>query len=106
MPWVPGAVIALAVALAAPSLTTGLSADDWYQKVIGTGPVLPGMTRRPLDLFSFADGNPKHTAALVDAGIFPWWTDSELKLTFFRPLTALTHQTDWALWSESVELPL
>jgi len=100
----PALAILLGVALAAPSLTAGLSADDWLHELYAVGPRLPGMTRRPLDLFTFADGNPEHTRALMDAGVFPWWSDPEVKLAFFRPLTALTHQVDWALWPRSAVL--
>jgi hypothetical protein len=97
----PALVIVLGVVLAAPSLTTGLVADDWFHQLYTVGPALPGMSERPLDLFTFADGNPQHTRLLMDAGVFPWWADPHIKLAFFRPITALTHLLDWKLWPHS-----
>jgi hypothetical protein len=94
-------VVLAGVLLAAPSLTTGLCADDWYHQLRAVGPALPGMAPRSLDLFTFADGNPAHARALADVGVFPWWADPEVKLAFFRPLTALTHDADHALWPHS-----
>jgi hypothetical protein len=91
-------VIALALALTLPSLTAGLTADDWIQKLLAVGPHLDGLERGPLDLFTFADGNAAHARALIDQGVFPWWTDPAVKLSFFRPLTALTHILDWRLF--------
>lgn len=97
----PALVIAFGVLCGLPALSTGLSADDWIQKLIVTGPPLPGFARRALDLFTFADGNPDHAHALMNQGVFPWWTDPRVKLAFFRPLTALTHRLDWALFASS-----
>jgi hypothetical protein len=94
----PAAIIAIAIALAAPSVTTGLSADDWVHEVIAEGRALEGMPRSRLDLFTFADGDPRHIHALIDQGMFPWWADDHVRLAFARPLAALTHLVDFALW--------
>jgi hypothetical protein len=94
----PAAAIALGVALSLPSLNTGLSADDWIQKAFAVGPTMAGLERRPLDYFSFADGVVAHAQALVDHGVYPWWTDVHVRLAFFRPLAALTHALDWRLF--------
>jgi hypothetical protein len=36
----------------------------------------------------------------VDAGrrLLPWWSDPTIHIDFARPLTALTHVLDYALW--------
>ncbi len=61
------------------------------------------MASGALNLFTFADGNPQDVHKVMDDGIFPWWTDPELRLSFFRPLTSLTHVADYALWPRSPE---
>jgi hypothetical protein len=97
------AFLALALALAAPSLTTPLTADDWLQQLIATGQSakLPGLPRHRLDMFSFAGHAVGGNQAAMDAGMFPWWTDAQVKLAFWRPLSSLTHLIDWTLWPKS-----
>jgi hypothetical protein len=95
--------VALAVALAAPSLTAGLTADDWLQQLIARGQQarLPGLPSSRLDLFSFAGHAVGGNLASMDVGMFPWWADPACKLAFFRPLTSLTHLLDWTWWPDS-----
>ena len=38
---------------------------------------------------------------VMDAGVFPWWTDPTLKAEFLQALTVLTHRLDYALWPDS-----
>jgi hypothetical protein len=102
---VQACAIALGVALLVPSLTTGLSADDWvHQLLVRPSRGIAGLSTRKLDLFSFADGKPEDAHALMDAGSFPWWTDPEIRLAFWRPISSLTHQLDHALWPRSAFL--
>ena len=96
------AIVLLGVVLCAPSLTTGLVADDWFHKLELEHRPLNGMSPHPLDIFTFADGNPDDTHKLMDVGVFPWWTDPEVRLAFFRPLSSLTHAIDYALWPKAV----
>lgn len=96
------AAIALALALAAPSLTTGLSADDWLQHLVARDlHPFAGLPASRFDLFSFVGHDPRDTAREVDAGVLPWWTDPAVKLAFWRPLSSLTHLVDWSLWPSS-----
>lgn len=98
-PWV---IVALALLLASPSLTGGFVADDHLQRIVmrdATG--IDGLNPRALDLFVFADGDPASMQQLMDKGVFPWTTDPELKLAFSRPLSALTHRLDNALWPDT-----
>jgi hypothetical protein len=37
-------------------------------------------------------------------GGVPWWTVDELRISFFRPLTVLTHRIDYILWPDSPAL--
>ena len=72
------AAIALAVALAAPSITTGLSADDWLQSMVARGqhPVA-GLPDSRFDLFSFVGHGAGNTRAEMNVGVLPWWTDPD-----------------------------
>jgi len=37
----------------------------------------------------------------METGVVPWWTDDHARLSFYRPLAALTHRLDYALWPDS-----
>ncbi len=103
-PWI---VIAIGLALAAPALTADFAADDHLHRVIArddTG--IAGLPSRPLDLFVFAPGDAHEMAQLRDGGLFPWWVDPELKLSFWRPISSATHAVDHALWPESAAAQL
>ncbi len=100
------ACVILAVLLVAPSLTTGLSADDHIQQILlgGAAPAsrtLDGLEPRRFDLFNFADGDPARNHKLMDDGVFPWWADPHVRLAFFRPISAATHILDQALFGRS-----
>ena len=41
------------------------------------------------------------TDLLLELGIIPWSADPELSATFFRPVSALTHMADYALWPDT-----
>lgn len=98
-PWI---VIAIGIALAAPSLTADFAADDHLHRVISrSDPAIPGLHARPLDLFVFANGNPTDNVALRDEGLFPWWADPSLRLSFMRPISSATHAVDHALWPDN-----
>ena len=98
-PWI---VIAIAIGLAAPALTADFTADDQLHRILARAePGIAGLRSRPLDLFVFASGDPADAARLRDAGLFPWWTDPGLRLSFWRPLSSATHALDHALWPDS-----
>jgi hypothetical protein len=98
-PWI---VILVGLALAAPAITAPFAVDDHYHRVVERAdPGIPGLHSRPFDVFVFVDGDPHDAALLRDEGMYSWWTDPQLKLSFFRPLTSLTHALDHALWPDS-----
>lgn len=89
--------VVLGLALLSPALFTGLNADDHYVRAVLKGfPGLPDVGTGRLDCFTFADGVPAHNAARKECGLMPWWGSPEAKVSFFRPLSALTHALD--LW--------
>ncbi|MBP6739035.1 MAG: hypothetical protein KA146_03540 [Leptospiraceae bacterium] len=54
------------------------------------------------NLFNFIDGNIAHNQDKIHQGIFPWWTSSELKISFFRPISSISHWLDYSLWADSL----
>jgi hypothetical protein len=96
-------MLGVAIALAAPSLTTPLTADDWLHQLIASGQQarLPGLPPSRFDLFAFAGRAVGGNRAAMNAGMFPWWSDPACKLAFWRPLSSLTHVLDWTLWPSS-----
>jgi hypothetical protein len=97
-PWV---IVGLALALASPSLFTGLCADDYiHELTMREHAGIAGFAFRPFDLFSFANGDPARTHQLIDEGVFPWWTDPGVVLAFLRPIASATHYVDHLLWPE------
>lgn len=89
----------VSVLLACASLDSGLAADDHVHRQILQQDALPGFVRGPFDLFRFA--SPEHNRTLMDEGAFPWWTDPQTRLAFFRPLASLTHVVDYGLWPDA-----
>ncbi|MEK7794167.1 MAG: hypothetical protein AAB353_06540 [Candidatus Hydrogenedentota bacterium] len=95
-------VIGIAMVLWSPVLVTGLWLDDfWHWTVLDAPGVLTQYLRAPYEMFTFANGDPGRTVQIMEMGLFPWWTDPELKVSFWRPITALTHRLDYALWPDS-----
>lgn len=50
------------------------------------------------DLFVFLDGEAARTQQVIQQFLLPWWAGEEIKIAFFRPLSALTHWVDFQLW--------
>ncbi|MBS2025153.1 MAG: hypothetical protein JST92_22360 [Deltaproteobacteria bacterium] len=101
LPWL---AVALGVLCNAPSLGTGLVADDYIHALLLRHVPSLSPARGPLDLFRFADGDAAHAQALLDDGEFPWSASRTVRFSFWRPLTALTHALDYALWPDSPAL--
>ncbi len=103
--YLPIGLAILAMALVLPSLNVGWFMDDYlHRSVILGGGSVSEFVHSPLDIFRFIDGNPEHTAHMMDHGFLPWWTFKEIKGAFWRPLTAITHWLDYQIWPESPAL--
>jgi hypothetical protein len=90
------AIIMLGALLASPSLLTKPVADDLLHELsLRENPGILGLPPRDIDLFRFASGDPARAHALMNEGVFPWWTDPTVRLAFFRPLSGITHWIDW-----------
>lgn len=98
----PHAVLVLGLALVASSVTSGLTADDWFHRLVLTGSnALSGVHHRALDIFVFSNGDPAVGHAQQDEGMIAWWADPSAALAFFRPLSAATHWLDYRLFPDS-----
>lgn len=101
----PAILAVVAVLLASPAIGTGWQQDDLVHRFFLLGnPDYSGRVPSPLDVFRFMDGDPRRTAGLMDVGVVPWWTLPALRISFWRPLSALTHWIDYALWPHSAAL--
>lgn len=90
--------IGLGTALACTSLGLGLTLDDHFHLV-----AVRDHLREPWDLFAATQSKAK-THDLIEQGIFPWWTDPELRLTFFRPISSLSLWLDYSVWPNTPAL--
>lgn len=101
----PAVLAVLACLLAAPAITTGWQQDDLVHRYFLLGnPDPSGEVPSPLDLFRFVDGDPHRTGVLMDMGVVTWWTLPTIRISFWRPLSALTHWADYLLWPGSAPL--
>lgn len=95
----PSRLALLAALLTAPSLFAGLATEDY---------VFRAATRTPfswsaVNLFGGPDV-PGAVRAGQESGVLPWLASDALRLSFWRPLTSLTHQLDYRVLSGAVPL--
>jgi len=100
--WLPAVSIAAALLLVLPCLRNGRVGDD-FMHMARVDPRLqvPGFSYAPLDLFTFVSGDPTQRAVLLQEGVFGWWTAPDFRMSFWRPLSSLTHVVDHLLWPRS-----
>ncbi len=94
-PWFAALFSAL---LMLPSLDLGFQLDDFPQRLIWLGAT--EIPIHPLNAFASVDGSDATNATFRDLGFTPWWSPSDLKFAFCRPLSAATHWLDFQLWPE------
>jgi hypothetical protein len=77
--------------------------DDYVLGLIARGkPQIAGLVRDRWDLFNFTTGEPALNRQLMDQGLMlPWWSDDQLKIAFYRPLSALLHHLEFSLWPDA-----
>lgn len=108
----------VAVALMLPSIGGGLFQDDLVHRAhllkrrvvpkryYGT-PLLPTdagtLTGALRDTFALTRSR-EDVSHLKESGLFPWWTSDDLRISNWRPLTALTHWLDYRLFPDSPAL--
>ncbi len=97
----------LTVLLCLPALGHGWYGDDWFHRSLLTRTGMFAAVEpehHPVwVLFRFL--GPGGATAFLDAnGLSPWWADADVRAAFLRPLSALTHMLDAALWPGSAPL--
>jgi len=86
----------LAAVVALPGLGFGLFIDDYVHLLSLQGKV--PVTEPPFDLFLFAPGDPVIMKEFSEVVQFPWFTDPEVKIHFFRPLSSWLMAMDYAVF--------
>ncbi|MEC7240211.1 MAG: hypothetical protein VXW32_03145 [Myxococcota bacterium] len=109
--WLVPVAVLLPLLLQVQGLWFGLAADDFLQhaKLVGgvgyaaQEQVLPDyFNGNPVfELFEFFPRDPVHFDRMVDAGILPWWAESGASAAFFRPVSAVTHVFDTAVFGDA-----
>ena len=83
-----------ALGLGLTTISSGMRLDD-YLHGGQLHAALSGTSTSPWwDIFFLADFNPGKRFS----GTMPWWTVDDLHIRFFRPIAALSHLLDHALW--------
>lgn len=79
---------------------TGFMGDDYlhYALLNADLPIAKPDDLSLFGLFSFINGDPERNRLLMDYSLIPWWTYSELKYAFWRPLSEVSHWLDYQLW--------
>jgi hypothetical protein len=95
-------IILLGVLLAVPSISRRLLFDDHLQALLRMPrPPIDGLVHTTWDLFTFGKPGPINDTFIERGIIVPWWTYPGYRVSFFRPLSALTHVLDGWLWPHS-----
>lgn len=92
----------LAIALTSVSLFTGLQVDDYIHRLLLMKQP-PGSLLEPRaawDVFGFFPAGADRVRTAIHDGVLPWWAPEDLRLSFFRPLTSLTHWVDYRCWPQ------
>lgn len=97
-PWL--ALVAALVSVR--SLFIGLVADDrWHRAFLLHDRTWVPISPARLWLFTFATGAPGESQRFLETGFLPWWASPALRISFFRPVSSLTHVLDYAAWPSS-----
>ena len=99
----------------AAALTSGLLNDDYWQRALLVGPGRfnerlaevglveddsDGLARSLSELFVTV-APEKNLERLRAYGVLPWWTYEGVTISFWRPLSSLTHWLDYRLFPDS-----
>ncbi len=86
--------------LCLPALWAGYMGDDFIHHALLSAniPIDKPNDLSLFGLFSFINGDPERNRLLMDYSLLPWWTYSELKYAFWRPVSELFHWLDHRFW--------
>ncbi len=89
-------VAAATIAVLLPSLWSGLTLDDFAQRLIVQERTSTGFGR--LDLFRLISPQADVRARMKELGMYAWWLGAQTKIDYWRPVAAITHVVDYSLW--------
>lgn len=100
--WLMPISLGIVMLLMSPYLFAPLTDDDVFHKLLLSGKSIIGLDSPIMDFFTFANGDPARIQSLsIEMGI-PWWANPEIKINFFRPLSAFSHWLDHQLWPKNI----
>lgn len=101
-PRVPLKMAVLGLILGLPALWMGFFVDDYAHRLAFMDvPGIERLFRSPMQMFSFATGDPDTTRWAMEMGVYPWWTSGNVVANFWRPATVVTHWVDYLLWPDT-----
>ncbi|MET0595209.1 MAG: hypothetical protein ABW133_21090, partial [Polyangiaceae bacterium] len=92
-------MIAIGMVLALVTLRIGFLLDDYAFIAWLDGTIPRHVT--PFNLYEFATGDRTAAYDMVRSGPWPWWTNLDLKVRFFRPLASAILTFDHALFGRA-----
>lgn len=96
----------LAILLTLPALWVGFATDDIYFLMLFEGKgALPELSTGTLDTFQFSSGDLAVNAARMQRGMIPWYALPDWQVSFWRPLSSLSHWVDYQIFGRSA-LPM
>ncbi|MCA9656455.1 MAG: hypothetical protein H6712_23110 [Myxococcales bacterium] len=102
-PRLPWLAALLGVLLASPALAQGLQLDDLLHRA-WVELALQGEAPGPWWDFYAVARDPESNRMAMEVGASPWWALPELRIRFWRPLSAATHVVDYGLWPDAAWL--
>ncbi|MDJ0837150.1 MAG: hypothetical protein QNK37_11580 [Acidobacteriota bacterium] len=91
-----------ALVLTLPALLGDWSSDDYIVRAVLEGKhPHPAMDRPIQDMFRMMPGPEFDHTVFRERGLLPWWAHPEIRLSFSRPIPALTLALDHLLWAEN-----
>jgi hypothetical protein len=95
-------IAGLAIVLLLPTVWGGLSIDDFFHRLVVEHKI--GVPIGGLDIFDFISDSPIQRARFLETGLYPWWMGAHTQVNYWRPVAALTHFVDYALWPRAAWL--
>ncbi len=97
----PLTVAALAVLITLPSLWVGIATDDHVFRMVFQGhPGIPELDVPVLDTFTFGSGDIEQNRIRKDRGLLPWWVQDDWRMSFWRPVSSLSHWVEFRLFGD------
>lgn len=99
-------LLIIAFLFTVPFLFMPLTSDDLFHRYFflnqnHASTLLSDFFYQINNMFAFFSHKLNNLEPAIQLGTAPWWTDRELQISFWRPLSAFTHWLDYQLWPNS-----